>query len=86
MGVACQYIKDNDKQCRNYARIGMKCCYVHRQYESVKPRVVKPDPPKPEPNQCCCLNMKQNKCPIDAQILIEGKWYCWRHEREFYKK
>jgi hypothetical protein len=29
----CQVIKSNDQWCRNYARKGMACCWVHRNLE-----------------------------------------------------
>jgi hypothetical protein len=36
----CQVIKSNDKWCRNSARKGMDCCWVHRNLEN---QVIVPD-------------------------------------------
>ena len=81
----CQFIKDNDKACRNYARNGMKCCYAHRKHENSEPRkvVIVEKPPKVIGHQCCCLNLRERPCPIEAFDRIDDEWHCWRHRREF---
>ena len=43
MAHGCQVIKSNDKWCRNYARKGMTCCWVHRNFEN---SVVEMEPTK----------------------------------------